>query len=64
MKENTRIITAQITVIETMSNEDAELVEKSKADAEKELKTLFTNYFGADDITVKIQDFMRDKEVK
>lgn len=64
MKENTRIITAQITVIETMSNEDAELVEKSKEDAEKSLKTLFTNYFGADDVTVKIQDFMRDKEVE
>lgn len=64
MKENTRIITAQITVIETMPNEDAEMVEKNKTEAEKELKTLFTNYFGADDVTVKIQDFMHDKEVK
>jgi hypothetical protein len=61
MKEITRIITAQITVIETMPNDDAETIIASKEDAQANIKADLQKMYNADDVVVTVQDFMLDK---
>lgn len=60
MKEITRIITSQITIIEQMTDEDAELIVASKEEAEKNVVKTLQKLYGADDVTVQIQDFARE----
>lgn len=62
MKELTRIITAQITLIETMPDEDAETIIKAKEVAEKHFTDDIKWIYSADDVTVKIQDFVVESE--
>lgn len=61
MKEITRIITAQITVIETMPNDDAETIIASKEDAQANIKADLQKMYNADDVVVTVKDFMLDK---
>lgn len=61
MKEITRIITAQITLIETMPDEDAETIIKAKEDAEKKFADDIKWIYSADDVTVEIKDFVLEK---
>ena len=60
MKEITRIITAQITVIETMPDDDAEDIIKSQEIAKKNIEADLRKMYKADDVTVYLQDFERD----
>lgn len=61
MKELTRIITAQITLIEQMPDDDADTIIASKEQAQQNVKDTLQNLYSADDVTVNIQDFVRDK---
>ncbi len=61
MKEITRIITAQITIIETMPDDDAETIITSKEDAQANIKADLQKMYNADDVVVTVQDFMLDK---
>ena len=61
MKEITRIITAQITVIETMPDDDAETIITSKEDAQVNITADLQKMYNADDVVVTVQDFMLDK---
>lgn len=63
MKEITRIITAEITMTETMPDNDAEAVVSCKEEAETNVKKTLQQLYGGDDIHVKIQDFVKDKAV-
>jgi hypothetical protein len=63
MKELTRIITAQITLIEQMPEHDADTIIASKEEAQENVKNTLQNLYSADDVTVSIQDFVRDKQV-
>lgn len=58
MKEITRIITAQITIIEQMPEYDAESVLACKDEAQENVKNTLQNLYKADDVKVEIQDFM------
>lgn len=61
MKEMTRVITLQVTEIETMTDEDAEMLQKFKPDAIQNLKDDMNNFFcNPDDLIVTVQDFERD----
>ena len=61
MKEITRIITAQITIIEQMPEYDAESVLACKEEAQENVKNTLQNLYNADDVKVEIQDFLMDK---
>lgn len=61
MKEITRIITAQITIIEQMPEYDAESVLACKDEAQENVKNTLQNLYKADDVKVEIQDFLMDK---
>lgn len=61
MKEITRIINAQVTIVEKMNDEEADNVVSSKDDAEKVLEGILKKHFMADDVQVEIKDFMLDK---
>lgn len=61
MKELTRIITAQITLIEQIEEKDEEEIIASKEEAQENVKAELQNLYCADDVTVSIQDFVRDK---
>lgn len=61
MKEITRIITAQITLIETMEDEFADSIISSKEDSEKNFVDSLKNLYRADDVTVEIKDFVLEK---
>lgn len=61
MKEITRIITAQITIIEQMPEYDAESVLACKEEAQENVKNTLQNLYKADDVKVEIQDFLMDK---
>lgn len=63
MKELTRIIKAQITLIEQMPEDDADTIVSSKEEAQENVKNTLQNLYKADDVTVSIQDFVRDKQV-
>ena len=60
MKELTRIITAQITLIEQMPDDDADTIIASKEQAQENVKNTLQKMYSADDVTVNIQDFARD----
>lgn len=64
MQEITRIITAQVTLIERMTKEDAEKVMAYKPDAEKNISDTLRKLYNADDVKVQIQDFVMDKGVQ
>ena len=61
MKEITRIITAQITLIETMEDEFADSIISSKEDSEKIFVDSLKKLYSADDVTVEIKDFVLEK---
>lgn len=61
MKEITRIITAQITLIETMEDEFADSIISSKEDSEKNFVDSLKKLYRADDVTVEIKDFVLEK---
>ena len=60
MKEITRIITAQITIIEQMPEYDADAILEAKEEATANVKRTLEQIYRPDDITVNIQDFVRD----
>lgn len=60
MSEVTRIITAQITIIERMSEDSANDVVASQAIAKKNVADTLRNLYNADDVLVEIKDFVRD----
>jgi len=61
MKEITRIITAQITVISKMSDDEADLFISHKEDAKELLENSLKEECNADDVIVEIKDFVMDK---
>lgn len=61
MKEITRIITAQITLIETMPDDDADAIIKAKEVARANVTNDLKKMYKADDVKVDIQDFVLDK---
>ena len=63
MKEITRIITAQITLIEEMPDYDADSILEAKEEATANVKRTLQQLYKADDVNVNIQDFVRDKQV-
>ena len=63
MKEITRIINAQITMIGKVSDKDADTIIKSKNDAEKNVANDLKRIYKADDVQVEIKDFVMGKEV-
>ena len=60
MKEITRIITAQITLIEQMPERDADAILEAKEEATANVKRALEQLCCPDDVTVNIQDFVRD----
>lgn len=62
MKEVTRIVTAQITIIEKMAEKDVDMVLSVKDEAEKNVSDTLRKIYNADDVQVNIQDFVMDKE--
>ena len=60
MKEVTREITAKVTIIETMTDEDADSVVLARKEAEKNVKNDLRKIYGADNVNVEIRDFVRD----
>lgn len=61
MKEVERIITAQITVIEVLTDEDADSVIASQEEARVNITADLQKMYNADDVVVTVQDVMRDK---
>lgn len=61
MKEITRIVSAQVTIIQKMADEDAEMVLSCKPEAEKNVADTLRKLYDADDVQVQIQDFVMDK---
>ena len=61
MQEITRIITAQVTLVDKMTAEDAEKIISAKAQAEKNVANTLRKLYKADDVKVQIQDFVMDK---
>lgn len=61
MKEVTRIITAEITIIEKeLTDGEAESIEKTKQDAVESVTKALKDAYNADDVKVVIKDFIRD----
>ena len=60
MKEITRIITAQVTMVEKMTDEDADQLLAYKEKAEKNVTETLRNLYDAHDVNVQIQDFVAD----
>lgn len=59
MSEVTRIVTAQITIIEQMPEESANDVVASQAIAETNVADTLRKLYNADDVLVEIKDFVR-----
>ena len=62
MKEITRVINAQITLIENMTDEMAETILVSKDAAEKIFVDALQRKYLADNVTVVIQEFVLEKK--
>lgn len=62
MKEITRIINAQVTIIESMKDEEADNVISSKEHFTKFVENTFRNNFNTDDVRVEVKDFVLDKD--
>ena len=60
MKEITRIVTAQIAIIETMPDDDADIIVKAQDTAKSNIMAELKKIYDADDVVVKVQDFLRD----
>lgn len=60
MKEITRIVTAQIAIIETMPDDDADIIVKAQETAKSNIMADLKKIYNADDVVVKVQDFLRD----
>lgn len=60
MVEITRIITAQITVVECMSKEEAKVIIESAEVYKHNAAVSLKEEFNADDVLVEVQDFVRD----
>lgn len=60
MKEITRIVTAQIAIIETMPDDDADIIVKAQETAKSNIMAELKKIYDADDVVVKVQDFLRD----
>lgn len=60
MSEVTRIVTAQITIIEKMPPESADDVVASQKLAEKNVADTLRKIYNADDVLVEIQDFVKN----
>ncbi len=61
MKEITRIITAQVTLIDRLEDEDIDVIVAGKELAEESVKTTLKKLYKADDVQVEIKDFVIDK---
>lgn len=61
MKEITRIVDAKITVIVTVSDNDADKIIEAKKDAAEKVANDLKNSYHADDVQVEIHDFVMDK---
>ena len=62
MKEITRVINAQITLIEAMPDEMAKTILVSKDAAENNFVDALKRKYLADNVTVVIQDFVLEKK--
>lgn len=60
MVEITRIITAQITVVERMSKEEAKVILESAEAYKHNAAVSLKEEFNADDVLVEVQDFVKD----
>lgn len=60
MVEITRIITAQITVVERMSKEEAKIILESKEAYQHNAAVSLKEEFNANDVLVEVQDFVKD----
>lgn len=60
MKEITRIATVEMTFIKTFDNDEADNLVAHKAEQEQTEAEYMKKHFNADDVHVKIQDFVRD----
>lgn len=60
MKEITRIVTAQIAIIETMPDDDADIIVKAQETAKSNIMAELKKIYDADDVVVNVQDFLRD----
>lgn len=61
MKEFTSIVTAEITMIKTISDEQADrLVKHSRKDYPENVKSRLKELFEADDVNVQVQSFVMD----
>lgn len=61
MKEVTMITTCEITVIETVNDEDVALLEANKNSVEKQIRNIIKSDLGADDVVImKTKLFIRD----
>lgn len=61
MKEVERVITMQVTIINKMTDEEADMLVGAQDDAVAAIKHVVKHGLGADDALVTIQDFVRDK---
>ena len=65
MKELTRVINAQITlIVEDQEYVDLNVIlnDETKADCKEVIKNMCNDFLGADDVQVEIHDFVLDKE--
>ena len=60
MKEVTRIVKAQITIIEKVPDKDVDTIISAKEDAEVNVKNTLQRLYDADDVQVEIKDFVMD----
>ena len=60
MKEVTRIVNAQITIIEKVPDKDVDTIISTKEDAEANVKNTMQQLYNAADVQVEIKDFVMD----
>lgn len=56
----TKIITAQITIVEKMSKEESKVILENSDAFEQNAKVTLKDMFNADDVLVEVQDFVKD----
>ena len=60
MKEVTRIVNVQITIIEKVPDKDVDTIISSKEDTEINVKNTMQQLYNVDDVQVEIKDFVMD----
>lgn len=60
MKEITRIVNAQITIIEKVPDKDVDTIISAQKDAEANVKNTMQQLYNAADVQVEIKDFVMD----